>query len=315
MPREKISIIGAGHVGATTAYLCSLEELGEVSLVDIIEGLPQGKALDIEQSLAVLQRDATISGTTDFSRIAGSRVVVITAGLARKPGMSRDDLLRINGEIVRGVAEKIAAYAPEAIIINVTNPMDVMTYLVQNVSRIPPDRVLGMGGVLDSGRFAAAIAGKTGVSTSQIYALVIGMHGDLMIPLPRYSTVYGQPLTSLLSRQEIEELVSQTVNGGARIVKLLQSGSAYFAPAAAIVEMLRCILQGRNKVLPCAACLDGEYGQRDIYLGVPVRLGYQGLEKIVEIELDPSEKAAFEKSAESIRGMIQVLRGANILSR
>ncbi|MEW5801534.1 MAG: malate dehydrogenase [bacterium] len=313
MQKEKIAIIGAGHVGATTAYLCSLQELGEVVLVDIVEGLAQGKALDIEQSLAVLQRDTTITGTTDISQIAGSRVVVITAGLARKPGMSRDDLVKVNGEIIRGIAEKVAASAPDAIIINVTNPMDAMTYLVQKVSQIPSHRVLGMGGVLDSGRFAAAIARKTNVSTSQIFALAIGMHGDLMVPLPRHSTIYGQPLPSVLSHDAIEDLISQTIHGGARIVKLLQTGSAYIAPAAAIVEMLRCILHDRKKILPCAAYLQGEYGQRDIYLGVPIRLGSHGLEKIVELELDPSEKTAFERSAESVRGMIQVLKNSSIL--
>jgi len=314
MLREKIAIIGAGHVGATTAYLCSLQELGDVVLVDIVEGLAQGKALDIEQALSVLQRDAAITGTTDMDQIAGSRIVVITAGLARKPGMSRDDLVKVNGEIIRGIAAKVAAVAPDALIINVTNPMDVMTYVVQKVTRIPPGRVLGMGGVLDSGRFAAAIAAKTHVSPSQIFALTIGMHGDLMVPLPRYTTVCGQPLPALLSQEEIEDLTSQAVHGGARIVNLLKSGSAYFAPAAAVVEMLRCILQQRKRVLPCAACLQGEYGQKDIYLGVPVILGSDGLEKIVELELDSSEKTAFERSAESVRGMIQVLRGASVIS-
>jgi len=315
MLREKIAIIGAGNVGATTAYLCSLQELGEVVLVDVVEGLAQGKAMDIEQSLAVLHRDTTITGTTDMAQIAGSRIVVITAGLARKPGMSRDDLVKVNGEIIRGIAGKVAAAAPDALIINVTNPMDAMTYLVQKVSKIPTYRVLGMGGVLDSGRFAAAIAGKTSVSTSQIFALAIGMHGDLMVPLPRHSTVYGQPLPSVLSQEEIEELIGHTIHGGARIVKLLQTGSAYFAPAAAIVEMLQCILHDRKKILPCAAYLQGEYGQKDIYLGVPVRMGSLGLEKIVELELDSSEKSAFERSAESVRGMIQVLKSASLLPR
>jgi len=313
MPQEKISIIGAGHVGATTAYLCSLQELGEVLLVDIIEGLAQGKALDIEQALSILQRDATISGSVDLSQIAGSRIVVITAGLARKPGMSRDDLLKINGEIIRGIAEKILTFAPEATVITVTNPVDVMTYLVQRVSKIPPERVLGMSGVLDSGRFAAAIAKKTGLSPSQIHALVIGMHGDLMVPLPRYSTVCGQPLNRLLSTEEIEELADQTVHGGAKIVKFLQTGSAYFGPAAAIVEMMRCILQGRKKILPCSAFLNGEYGQKDIYLGVPVKIGALGVEKIIELELDPAEKAAFDRSAESVRGMIKMLKDAHLL--
>ena len=311
--KEKISVIGAGHVGATTAYLCSLQELGEVVLVDVIEGLPQGKALDIEQALSILHRNTTITGTTDMAQIAGSRIVVITAGLARKPGMSRDDLLKVNGEIIRGIAEKVAAAASGAIIVNVTNPMDAMTYLVQKVAGIPAKRVLGMGGVLDGGRFAAAIAGKIKVSPDQILATVIGMHGDLMVPLPRYSTVAGRPLPALLPQEVIEDLIGQTVHGGARIVKLLQSGSAYFAPAAAIVEMLRCILEDRKKILPCAAYLQGEYGQKDIYLGVPVMLGSQGLEKIVELDLDPSEKSAFQKSAESVRGMIQVLKNAYLL--
>jgi len=313
MLREKIAIIGAGHVGATAAYLCGLQELGDVVLVDIVEGLAPGKALDIEQSLSILQRDVSITGTTDMAQIRGSRIVVITAGLPRKPGMSRDDLVKVNGKIIGGIAEKVAAFASNALIITVTNPMDAMTYLVQKITQIPPARVLGMGGVLDSGRFAAAIAKATNVSASQIFALTIGMHGDLMLPLPRYSTVSGQPLPAVLDQKTIEDVISQTIHGGAQIVKLLQTGSAYFAPAAAIVEMLRCILQYRKRILPCAAYLQGEYGQEDIYLGVPVMLGPQGLEKIVELELDSSEKAAFERSAESVRGMIQVLKSASLI--
>lgn len=311
--KEKISILGAGHVGATAAYLSGLQELGEVVLVDIVEGLAQGKALDIQQALSILQRDVTVTGTADISRIAGSRVVVITAGIPRKPGMSREDLVKVNGEIIRGLAEKIALFAPGAIIVNVTNPMDVMTYLVQKVTNIPSNRVLGMGGILDSGRFSAAIAEKTGASPNQIFALVVGMHGDLMVPLPRHSTVYGQPLPALLPQEAIDDLLKQAVHGGARIVELLKTGSAYFAPAAAIGEMLQCILHNRKKILPCAACLHGEYGQENLYLGVPAVLGSRGLEKIVELELNASEKAAFEKSAESVKGTLQILEKLSLL--
>ena len=305
--KEKISIIGAGHVGATTAHLCGMLELGDIMLVDIAEGLAQGKALDIQQSLAISQQETTITGNTDISQIAGSKVVIITAGFPRKPGMSREDLIKSNGKVIRDIAEKIAAFAPEAIIINVTNPMDVMTYLLHKVSGLPSDQILGMGGILDSGRFSSAINKATNASPDQIFALVIGMHGNLMVPLPRHSTIYGQPLPKVLSQETIKRLVNQTIQGGAEIVKLLQTGSAYFAPAAAIVEMLSCLLYDKKKILPCAAFLQGEYGQKDLFIGVPVRLCSQGLKEILEFELDASEKVAFEKSCNSIREMIQVL--------
>lgn len=305
--REKISIIGAGHVGAATAQLCGMLELGDITLVDIAEGIAQGKALDIRQSLTISQRETDITGTADFSRIACSKIVVVTAGFPRKPGMSREDLIKTNGKVIRDIAKKIAAYTPEAIIINVTNPMDVMTYLLHKVSSIPSDRILGMGGILDSGRFASAITKATNTSPAQVFALVIGMHGNLMVPLPRHSTVYGQSLAKVLSQETIERLVTQTVRGGAEIVKLLQTGSAYFAPAAAVVEMVRCLLYDKKNLLPCSVFLQGEYGQRDLFISVPVRLYSQGLKEIVELDLNTAEKAAFEKSCESVRGMIQVL--------
>ncbi len=305
--RKKISIIGAGHVGATTAQLCGMLDLGDITLIDIAEGIAQGKALDIQQSLTISQREASITGTIDISQIAGSKIVVITAGFPRKPGMSREDLIKTNGRVIRDIAKKIAAFAPEAIIINVTNPMDVMTYLLHKVSKIPSDRILGMGGILDSGRFASAITKATNTSPDQVFALVIGMHGNLMVPLPRHSTIYGQSLSNILSQETIESLVTQTVRGGAEIVKLLQTGSAYFAPAAAVVEMLSCLLYDKKKILPCSVFLQGEYGQRDLFIGVPVKLCSQGLKEIVQLDLNSAEKEAFEKSSESVREMIQVL--------
>jgi malate dehydrogenase len=311
--RNKISIIGAGQVGATTAQLCGMFELGDVVLVDIAEGLAQGKALDIQQSLAISRRESVVSGTGDMSHIAGSQVVVITAGFPRKPGMSREDLVRANGKIIQDIAKKVATYAPGAIVINVTNPMDIMTCLVQKTSNLPSNRVLGMGGILDSGRFKAEIMKKTGASPDQVFALVIGMHGDSMVPLPRYTTVSGKPLSTFLSQEEIRDLTTGTIHGGAEIVRLLQTGSAYYAPAAAIVEMLSSILFDRRKVLPCAAYLQGEYGQEDIYIGVPVKLSSQGLDEIIEFELDPPGRAAFEKSCQSAREMIQMLYDLSLI--
>jgi len=305
--REKISIIGAGHVGATTAQLCGMFELGDVMLIDIAEGIAQGKALDIQQSLAVCQREASINGTAEISRIAGSRIVIITAGSPRKPGMSREDLIKINGRVISDIAEKIAVFTPEAIIINVTNPMDVMTYLLHKVSKIPSDRILGMGGILDSGRFASAITQATNTSPDQVFAMVIGMHGNLMVPLPRHSSIYGQSLSDILPQETIKNLVTKTVGGGAEIVKLLQTGSAYFAPAAAVVEMVSCLLYDKKKILPCSVFLQGEYGQSGVFIGVPVRLCSQGLKEIVELDLNTAEKEAFEQSCESVREMVQIL--------
>ncbi len=306
--REKISIIGAGNVGATTAQLCSTFGFGDVVLIDIAEGIAQGKALDIQQSLAILQKDCRIKGSADYADIKNSCIVVITAGFARKPGMTREDLIKANGEIIYDIAKKIPQYCPEAIVITVTNPMDVMTYLVQKVSQIPPTRVLGMGGILDSGRFKSFISNYLKISPDQIYALVIGMHGQTMVPLPRHSTVYGQPLPKIIPEEKIIDLTKRTVAGGAEIVGLLQTGSAYFAPAAAIVEMIQCILHEENKILPCSVYLQGEYNQKDIYLGAPVKLHSKGLEKIIELELTPQEIDAFRQSGDSVRSMISILQ-------
>lgn len=312
--RKKIAIIGAGHVGATTAYLCGLLELADLVLVDLDENMTCGKALDIQQSLAILQKEVEVLGTGDISKICGSDIIIITAGFPRKPGMSREDLIKTNGQIIKNLAEKIAQLAPSAIIITVTNPLDIMTYLVYKTSGFDPNKVVGMGGILDSGRFAAAIRKATNCSPSQIIAPVIGMHGEAMVPLPGHATVCGQPLSRLLSQETIEQLVYQTINGGAEIVRLLQTGSAYCAPAAAIVEMVSCLLMNKAKILPCTVYLRGEYGQRDIYIGVPVRLGTSGVEQIIEFDLTETEKIAFNNSCSSIRSMIEVLHQSSILA-
>jgi malate dehydrogenase len=306
-PRPKVTVIGAGHVGATTAQRIVESGLADVVLVDIVEGLPQGKALDLAEAGPVVGYDAAISGTNDYADTAGSRIIVVTSGLARQPGMSRDDLLAKNVEIVGSVVEQAAAVSPEAIIIVVTNPLDAMCHVAMKASGFGRDRVIGMAGVLDTARFRSFIAAELDVSVRDVFAFVLGGHGDTMVPLPRYSTVGGVPITELLPADRIEALVTRTRNGGAEVVALLKTGSAYYAPAAAVTEMVEAILLDRRRILPCAAYLQGEYGYDGLFIGVPVVLGKGGLEKVIEIELTDEEKAGLDHSAAAVRELVAKL--------
>jgi malate dehydrogenase len=306
--RAKVTVVGAGNVGATTAQYIVERALADVVVTDVVEGLPQGKALDLLQAGPVHGYDCRLVGANDYEGTAGSDVVVITAGLARKPGMSRDDLLFKNAEIVGAVVDEIVRRSPDAILIPVTNPLDAMAQLAWRRSGFPRERVVGMAGVLDSARFRTFIADELQVSVENVTAFVLGGHGDTMVPLPRYSTVAGIPITELLPKERIEALVARTAGGGAEIVNLLKTGSAFYAPAASAVEMVEAILRDKKKILPCAAYLDGEYGIRGLFVGVPVKLGRGGIEQIVEIKLLPAEQAALERSAEAVRELIQKLK-------
>jgi malate dehydrogenase len=307
-PRPKITVVGAGNVGASVAQYAVERALGDVVLVDVIEGIPQGKALDLAQAGPIHGYDAQLIGTNGYAETADSDIVVITAGLARKPGMTRDDLLFKNAEIVGSVVEQVVARSPHAILILVTNPLDAMVQLAWRKSGFPPRRVIGMAGVLDSARFRTFIAWELGVSVENVTAFVLGGHGDSMVPLPRYSTVAGIPITELLPPDRIEALVKRTADGGAEIVGLLKAGSAYYAPAAATVEMVEAILKDKKKILPCAAYLDGVYGVRGLYVGVPAKLGRSGVEQIIEIKLTPDEQAAFLRSAGGVRELVDKLK-------
>ena len=302
--RRKVTIIGAGNVGATTAQQIIETGLADVVLVDIVEGLPQGKALDLIEAAPVVGYDVRITGTNDYADTAGSKIIVVTSGLARQPGMSRDDLMAKNAGIVGSVVKQAAAVSPDAIIIVVTNPLDAMCHVALKASGFPPERVIGMAGVLDSARFRAFIAAELEVSVRDIRGFVLGGHGDTMVPLPRYSTVGGVPITELMSAERIEQLVERTRNGGAEVVALLKTGSAYYAPAASVVEMVEAILRDRRRVLPCAAYLRGEYGIDGLYVGVPVVLGNGGVEKVIEISLTDDERAAFHRSADAVRDLL-----------
>ena len=305
--RRKITVIGAGNVGATTAQQIIETGLADVVLVDIVEGLPQGKALDLAEAAPVVGYDVRITGTNDYADTAHSKIIVVTSGLARQPGMSRDDLLAKNAGIVESVVRQAAAVSPGAIIIVVTNPLDAMCHVALKASGFPPERVIGMAGVLDSARFRAFIAAELEVSVRDIRAFVLGGHGDTMVPLPRYSTVGGVPITELMSEERIEAIVERTRNGGAEVVALLKTGSAYYAPAASVVEMVEAILRDRRRILPCAAYLRGEYGVNGLYVGVPIVLGNGGMEKVIEISLTDDERAAFLRSADSVRGQLEKL--------
>jgi malate dehydrogenase len=307
MARNKVTVIGAGNVGATTAQRIAEAGLADVVLVDIIEGLPQGKGLDLAEAAPVVGHDARILGTNDYADTAGSDIVVVTSGIARKPGMSRDDLMNTNAGIVKAVVASAAAVSPNAILIMVTNPLDVMCHVAMQASGFPRERVLGMAGVLDSARFRTFIAMELGVSVEDTHAFVLGGHGDTMVPLPRYSTVAGIPITELMPAERLAALVDRTANGGAEIVALLKTGSAFYAPAASVFEMVESILQDRKRVLPCAVYLQGEYKQRDLFVGVPVVLGAGGLERVIEIDLTAEEQAAFDKSAGAVREQVQTL--------
>jgi len=304
MSRPKVTVVGAGNVGATTAQRIAEAGLADVVLVDIVEGLPQGKALDLAESAPVLGHDCSITGTNDYGDTAGSDIVVVTSGLARQPGMSRDDLLAKNAGIVSSVVHAAAAVSPAAILVIVTNPLDAMCHVALRASGFPRERVIGMGGVLDSARFRTFIANELHVSVTSTQAFVLGGHGDTMVPLPRYSSVAGVPLTELLSAERIEALVTRTRNGGAEIVALLKSGSAFYAPAAAVAQMVGAILGDTKAILPCAVLLQGEYGARDLFVGVPVKLGRSGVEQIVPIELTASEQAEFDRSAAAVGELV-----------
>jgi malate dehydrogenase len=308
MARKKIALIGAGMIGGTLAHLAAKKEMGDIVLFDIAEGIPQGKALDLAQAGPVHGYDSTLTGANGYDETAGSDVVVITAGMARKPGMTRDDLLFKNAEIVGSVVEQVARRSPSSILILVTNPLDAMVQLAWKKSGFPAERVVGMAGVLDSARFRTFIARELDVSVENVTAFVLGGHGDTMVPLPRYSTVAGIPITDLLPKERIDALVTRTANGGAEIVNYLKSGSAYYAPGASAVEMVEAILKDKKKILPCAAYLNGQYGTRGLYVGVPVKLGRAGVEQIIEITLTPDEQAAFDKSAAAVRELVDKLK-------
>jgi len=299
--RKKVTVVGAGNVGATLVQRIAEARLADVVMVDVAEGVPQGKALDLMESGPIMGYDWKITGSNGYDETAGSDVIVITAGLARKPGMSRDDLLAANGVIVKKVAEESGKRSPKAFMIVVTNPMDVMAYVAMKACGFPKERVIGMGGVLDSARFRAFIAMELGVSVENTHAFVLGGHGDSMVPLSRYSSVAGIPITELMSKETIDRIVDRTRNGGAEIVDLLKTGSAYYAPAAATLEMVEAVLLDKKKILPCSAYLDGEYGVKGMFSGVPVKLGEKGVEQVVEIRLSADEKAAFMKSVDAVR--------------
>jgi malate dehydrogenase len=306
--RPKITVVGAGNVGASVAQYAVEKELGDVVLVDVIDGVPQGKALDLLQAGPIHRYDSMVSGSNGYDETADSDVVVITAGLARKPGMTRDDLLFKNAEIVGSVVEQIVARSKQAILVLVTNPLDAMVQLAWKKSGFPSKRVVGMAGILDSARFRTFIARELDVSVENVTAFVLGGHGDTMVPLPRYSTVAGIPITDLLSKDKIDALVTRTANGGAEIVNYLKTGSAYYAPAASAVEMVEAILKDKKKILPCAAYLEGQYKTKGLYVGVPVKLGRGGVEEIIEITLTPDEQAAFDKSAAAVRELVEKLK-------
>ncbi len=297
----KITVIGAGAVGATAAQRIAEKELGDVILTDIVEGLPQGKALDLMEAGPLFGYDSKITGTNDYKDIEGSDVVVITAGIARKPGMTREDLLKINTKIIKEVSQNIAKYASDSIVITVTNPLDIMTYVTMKMTGFEPQRIFGMSGVLDSGRFATFIAMELGCSVRDISAMVLGGHGDTMIPLPGFTTVSGVPITELMSKDTIRLLVERTVNGGAEIVNLLKTGSAFYAPSAAVTNMVEAVVKDAKRIMPVCAYLNGEYGKKDIYLGVPVKLGRCGVEEVIELDLTTDEKEALDRSAEAVK--------------
>src|SRR5271155_5524931 len=305
--RKKVTVVGSGNVGATAAHWIAAKELADVVLIDIIEGVPQGKGLDLLEAMPIEKRDSYIKGTNDYADTADSDIVVITAGIPRKPGMSRDDLLNTNYKIMSAVVGKAVQHSPNCILIIVSNPLDAMAQTAYKVSGFPRERVIGMAGVLDSARFRTFIAQELKVSVENVTAFVLGGHGDTMVPLPRYSTVAGIPITELMDKTKLEALVQRTRDGGAEIVKHLKTGSAYYAPSAATVEMVEAILKDKKKILPCAAYLQGEYGIEGLYVGVPCKLGARGLEQIIEIKLTESEQAALQKSADAVKELCAVI--------
>jgi len=305
--RKKVTIVGSGNVGATAAHWIASKELADVVLIDIIEGVPQGKGLDLLEAMPIEKRDSHVLGTNDYGDTAKSDIVVITAGIPRKPGMSRDDLLNTNYKIMSDVVGKVVANSPDCILIIVSNPLDAMCQAAYKISKFPRERVIGMAGVLDSARFRTFIAEELKVSVENVTAFVLGGHGDTMVPLPRYSTVAGIPITELMNKETIERLVQRTRDGGAEIVKYLKTGSAYYAPSAAVTEMVEAILKDKKKILPCAAYLEGEYGIKGLFVGVPCKLGEKGLEEIIQIKLTPEEQAALQKSADAVKELVAVI--------
>jgi len=313
MARRKIALVGAGHIGGTLALLIGLKELGDVVLCDVVEGVPQGKGLDLAQSSPIEGFDASYVGSNDYSAIADAAVVIVTAGFPRKPGMSRDDLLSANADVVAKVGAAIKEYCPSAFVIVVTNPLDAMVWVMREASGLPHHRVVGMAGVLDSARFRSFIADELKVSVEDVTAFVLGGHGDDMVPLLRYSTVAGIPLPDLVkmgwtTQEQLDKIINRTRGGGGEIVALLKTGSAYYAPAAAAVAMAESYLKDKKRVLPCAAWLDGQYGVNGLYVGVPVVIGAAGVERVVEIALNTAEKAMFDKSVSAVRGLIDAMR-------
>jgi len=305
--RKKVSVVGSGNVGATAAHWIAAAELGDVVLIDIIEGVPQGKGLDLLESMPIIGKDSYVIGTQDYADTANSDIVVITAGVPRKPGMSRDDLLNINHKIMQDVVGKVVQHSPNSILIIVSNPLDAMAQAAYKMSGFSRNRVIGMAGVLDSARFRAFIAMELKVSVENVTAFVLGGHGDTMVPLPRFSTVAGIPITELMDQATIDRLVQRTRDGGAEIVKYLKTGSAYYAPSAAVAEMVEAIFKDKKKILPCAAYLEGEYGINGLFVGVPCKLGERGIEEVVQIKLTPDEKAALDKSAGAVKELVAVL--------
>jgi malate dehydrogenase len=313
MARKKIALIGAGQIGGTLAHLVALKELGDVMLFDIVDGVPQGKALDLAQSGPVEGYNSTLKGTSEYKDIEGADVVIVTAGVPRKPGMSRDDLLEINLKVMEQVGAGIAKYAPDAFVICITNPLDAMVWALQKFSGLPAEKVVGMAGVLDSARFRHFIADELNVSVQDVTAFVMGGHGDTMVPLARYSTVAGIPLPDMvkmgwMSKDKLDQIIQRTRDGGAEIVGLLKTGSAFYAPAASAIEMAECYLKDKKRILPCAAHLTGQFGLSDTYVGVPVVIGAGGVERIVEIELNASEKKMFDASVQSVDGLVEACK-------
>lgn len=313
MARKKIALVGAGQIGGTLALLAGQKELGDVVLIDVMEGVPEGKSLDLYQASPVEGFDAKLTGGTDYSLIQGADVVIVTAGVPRKPGMSRDDLIGINTGIIKAAGEGIKKYAPDAFVIVITNPLDVMVWVMQQVTGFPTSRVVGMAGVLDGARFKTFLSMEFNVSVQDVHAFVLGGHGDTMVPLVRYSSVGGIPLPDLVkmgwtTQERIEQIVQRTRDGGAEIVKYLKTGSAFYAPAASAIAMAESYLKDKKRILPCAAYLNGEYGVKDLYVGVPVVIGAKGVEKIVELQLTADEKAMFDASVNAVKGLMDVTK-------
>lgn len=306
--RKKISVIGAGFVGSTCAHWAASKELGDVVLLDINEGAAKGKALDLYEASPVEGFDSIVKGTSDYKDIAGSDVVIMTAGMPRKPGMSRDDLLATNAKIMKSACQGIKEHAPNCVLIVVSNPLDAMAFVAKEVTGFPANRVIGMAGVLDGARFRTFISEATGFSIKDIQAFVLGGHGDTMVPMPRHCSIGGAPLTEILPKEKIDQLVERTRKGGAEIVELLKTGSAYYAPAASAVQMAEAILKNQNRILPCAAYLQGEYGIKDLFIGVLCQLGGNGLEKVIEIKLNDEEKAGLEHSRKSVVELVEALK-------